>query len=143
MASDTKLLPYCRNTGSSNHAKRWNANDAAMATQSASESPSSISSDGILQRWDVQEILAERTSGGSQKEILVLLKPSWISLKYMISEGPVMCRFRSQPKMSFESETGLVRVKLPVEPGTKLAQHRKSVAFQHRFARLGPPCAHT
>ena len=35
-----------------------------MATPSASESPSSISSDGILQLWDVQEILAEHTSGG-------------------------------------------------------------------------------
>jgi hypothetical protein len=40
----------------------------------------------------------------------------------MMSKGPVMRRFRSQPKMSFESETGLFRVKLPVEPGTKLAQ---------------------
>ena len=47
---------------------------------------------------------------------------TWISLKYMMSKGPVMRRFRSQPKMSFESETGLFRVKLPVEPGTKLAQ---------------------
>jgi hypothetical protein len=40
----------------------------------------------------------------------------------MMSEGPVMRRFRAQPKMSFESESGLFRVKLPVEPGTKLAQ---------------------
>jgi hypothetical protein len=93
-----------------------------MATPSASESPSSISSDGILQLWDVQEILAERTSGGGQTEILVLWKPSWIAISYMMSEGPVMRRFRAQPKMSFESESGLFRVKLPVEPGTKLAQ---------------------
>jgi hypothetical protein len=72
----------------------------------------------------VQEILAERTSGGGQKEILVLWKPSWISLSCMMSEGPVMHmrRFRAQPKMSFESESSLFRVKLPVEPGTKLAQ---------------------
>jgi hypothetical protein len=40
----------------------------------------------------------------------------------MMSKGPVIRRFRSQPKMSFESETGLFRVKLPAEPGTKLAQ---------------------
>jgi hypothetical protein len=116
------------------------SSDAAMAPPSASESPSSVSSDGGLQIWDVQDILAERTSVAGRKELLVLWKPSWIPHSDVLPDSPVMRRFRWKPMLNFASESGCFRIKLPVEPGSTLAQdfaEEKAAVFHARIRAAG------
>ena len=80
---------------------------------------SSASDSGYL--WDVQEILAERTSGTSgHRELLVVWKPSWIPKCNMIRDGPVMRRFTEERKWKFVSAAG--DLLLPVQPGSVLQQ---------------------
>jgi hypothetical protein len=125
---------------SSNLLQRWHASDAAMAPPSTSESPSSVSSDGGLQIWDVQDILAERTTVAGRKELLVLWKPSWIPLSDVLPDCPVMRRFRWKPTLNFVSESGCFRIKLPVEPGSTLAQdfaEEKAAVFHARIRAAG------
>lgn len=76
--------------------------------------------DGDL--WDVAEILAERTSVSGDNELLVVWKPCWIPISNMHSDGPVMRAFRDAPKWNFNSAAGAMRLILPVEPGTVLAE---------------------
>ena len=93
-----------------------------------------------MQLWDVQEILAERTTGGGRKEILVQWKPSWIPLRYMIPDSPAMQRFRCKPTLNFASESGCFRIQLPVEPGSTLVKdfaEEKAAVFHARIRAAG------
>ena len=85
----------------------------------ASPAPSSSSHDGFL--WDVQAILAERTSISGENEFLVVWKPSWIPISNMIADGPVIERYTATPKWSFSSAQGAMRIFVPAEPGTPFA----------------------
>lgn len=94
-----------------------------MSNSSKTPSPLSSSRDSHDSHlWDVQEILAERTSITGENELLVVWKTSWIPCSNMIADGPVMTRFRDSPKWNFSSAAGAMCIKLPVEPGTILAQ---------------------
>ena len=92
-----------------------------MSARSASSSPSPCSNDGFI--WDVQEILAERTSVSGENEVLVVWKTSWIPVSNLIADGPVLQQFQSTPKIVFSTcytRTGSMSVYVPVEPGTQL-----------------------
>ena len=90
-----------------------------MAQNSASSVESSATDSAYL--WDVQEILAERTSATTGRaELLVVWKTSWIPKCNMIRDGPVMRRFTEAHKWTWVSDAG--DLKLPVEPGTTLQQ---------------------
>jgi hypothetical protein len=82
----------------------------------------------ISQLWDVQEILAERTSISGENELLVVWKTSWIPRSNMDADGPVMRRFEKAPKCRFSTAAGSMRIILPVEPGTVLAQECATIA---------------
>ena len=79
--------------------------------------------------WDVQDILAERTSLTGENEVLVVWKPSWEPLTNVRADGPAMTRFRATASWKFTSRAGGVCVMLPVEKKTTLAVDR-SVATQ-------------
>ena len=81
-----------------------------------SEPPSSATRCGCF--WDIQEILAERTSTRGEKELLIVWKTSWIPKEQMIANGPVMRRYMEARKWNFETTFGVIT--LPVEPGTSL-----------------------
>jgi hypothetical protein len=92
-----------------------------MSTAPAEASPSPAPSSSNACIWDVQDILAERTSVTGENEYLVVWKPSWIPVSNM-ADGPVMHRYESIPKWTYSSAQGSMRLKLPVEPGTVLAE---------------------
>ena len=79
---------------------------------------SSDASDDTL--WDVQEILAERTSldKHKQNEMLVVWKTCWVA-KGNVKRGPVLQRFKAAPKFKFTSAAG--DINWAVEPDTQLA----------------------
>jgi len=79
---------------------------------------SSDASDDTL--WDVQEILAERTSLDKRKqnELLVVWKTCWVP-KGNVKRGPVLQRFKAAPKFKFTSAAG--DINWSVEPDTQLA----------------------
>ena len=69
--------------------------------------------------WDVQAILAERSSSHqSGREVLVAWKPCWIPIEN-IPAGPILKSFRKARKACFKSSIG--KIILPVEPDTALA----------------------
>lgn len=70
--------------------------------------------------WDVQDILAARTSVSGDDEVLVVWKPSWIPFSN-VQDGPVLQRFNAAPKWSFTSGHCGMRTILPVESNTTLA----------------------
>jgi hypothetical protein len=88
------------------------------SSSSTSMSNSSDASDDTL--WDVQEILAERTSCDKHKqnELLVVWKTCWVP-KGNVKRGPVLQRFKAAPKFKFSSAAG--DIYWAVEPGTQLA----------------------
>ena len=92
-------------------------NDKSMTGSSSSPSPSSSSNDGYI--WDVQEILAERTSVTGENEVLVVWKTSWIPVSNLIADGPVVQQFQATSKVVFSSSKGSMRIYVPVEPGTQ------------------------
>jgi hypothetical protein len=73
--------------------------------------------------WDVQDILAERSSLTGENEVLVVWKSSWEPVSN-VKRGPAMMRFRDTRTWQFTSRTGGMRVMLPVERGTTLAVDR-------------------
>jgi len=79
---------------------------------------SSDASDDTL--WDVQEIMAERTSCDKHKEneLLVVWKTCWVP-KGSVKRGPVLQRFKAAPKFKFSSAAG--DIYWAVEPDTQLA----------------------
>jgi hypothetical protein len=69
--------------------------------------------------WDVQAILAERSSSyQSGREVLVAWKPCWIPIEN-VPQGPILKSFRKASKACFKSSIG--KIILPVEPDTALA----------------------
>jgi hypothetical protein len=93
--------------------------------------------------WEVQDILAVRTSASGDDEqklywrlsiyyteywfttgddeVLVVWKPSWTPASN-VRDGPGLRRFQAATKWKFTSAVSGMRVILPVEPGTQLAQ---------------------
>jgi hypothetical protein len=109
-------------------------------TQSASDSASEISTsssrpDGL--EWEVQDILAERTSILSGKELLVVWKTSWVPKDTVQINGPIMTHFRSAPKTTFVSAAG--NISWVVEPGTQLARDVAHVCAVAATARDKTP----
>jgi hypothetical protein len=98
----------------------------AIQKKPRSQSPQSTDSDGYL--WEVAEILAERTSIGGEKELLVVWKTSWVPKKSMMADGPVMRQFEEYRKCKFTSASG--DIKLAVEPGTILQLDCDAVELQ-------------
>jgi hypothetical protein len=70
--------------------------------------------------WDVQDILAARTSVTGDDEVLVVWKPSWIPFSN-VQAGPVLQRFQAATQWPFTSGHCGMRIILPVEPHTTLA----------------------
>ena len=100
-----------------------------MTSQSASHSPShaggaaspSISSaTSSSGTWDVQDILAERTSSTGANEVLVVWKPSWIPITN-VKPGDVLDVWKhSTPKWT--SAAMNMKVMLPMAPDSQLAK---------------------
>jgi hypothetical protein len=89
----------------------------ANHSQRSSRTPSP-SADCI---WDVQDILAERTTLQGESEVLVVWKASWIPKSNVMADGPVMRFFDAAPKILFRNSLiRSLRIALPVEPGTVL-----------------------
>ncbi len=105
-------------------------------TQSLTDSSSEISTsssrpDGF--EWEVQDILAERTSILGGQELLVVWKTCWVPKDTVQINGPIMTQFRRAPKTTFVHAAGNIR--WVVEPGTKLARdvaHVCAVASEMR-----------
>ena len=97
---------------------RMQTKSHAHAMLKSPRPPSPASSDSAGYIWQVQEILAERTSMGGQKELLVVWKTSWIPKENLMSDGPVMRQFTETRKWSYKSAAGAIT--LAVEPGTTL-----------------------
>jgi hypothetical protein len=89
-----------------------------MTDSASSPAPSNSSNDGYI--WDVQEILAERTSVSGENEVLVVWKTSWIPVSNLIADGPVIRRFQATPKIVYSTSRGSMSVYMPVELGTQL-----------------------
>ena len=98
-----------------------------FSTTTPNSSTSAATADGEL--WDVQEILAERTSISSQNELLVVWKTCWVPHDN-VKPGPVLQRFRAAPKFKFTSAAG--DITWAVEPDTQLAN---DVAAVHAAQR--------
>ena len=94
--------------------------------------------------WDVQAILAERSSPyQSGKEVLVAWKPCWIPIEN-VPAGPILKSFRRAHKACFKSSVG--KIILPVELDTALADDVAAAAacaeqqiIEHR-AQYQQPC---
>jgi hypothetical protein len=93
-----------------------------MTTPSASPTQTISPSPEFGTLWDVQEILAERTTCAGEGEFLVALKPRWIPVSQMHADCPAILRFKGTSKLTFASDSGALRIQLPVELGTVLAQ---------------------
>ena len=93
---------------------------STTASSLSSNSTSPIPSEPFL--WDVQQILAERTSVCGANEVLVVMKVSWVPINSIYSDCPAMQRFKKTVKCTYSSESGAMSIKLPVEPGSMLAQ---------------------
>ena len=74
----------------------------------------------MTSKWEVQDILAARTSVSGDDEVLVVWKPSWIPVSN-VEDGPVWQRFKAATKWSFTSGHCGMRTILPVESNTTLA----------------------
>ena len=78
-------------------------------------------SSGSNPLWDVQDILAERTSITGENELLVVWKPSWIPVSNVDANGPVMDRFQAATQLKFSHPSSNMRIYIPVDPDTTLA----------------------
>ena len=95
-----------------------NVNMSAASGNGEAQSPSAPQP-SIDQLWEVQAILAERTSTTpGSSEVLVVWKPSWIPITN-VPDGPILSKHHDAPKCRFMSSVG--KIILPVEPGTTLA----------------------
>jgi hypothetical protein len=74
-----------------------------------------------IMEWEVQDILAARTSATGDDEMLVVWKPSWAPVGN-IKDGPAIRRFKTATKFKFTSAVSGMRVILPVEEDTTLAE---------------------
>ena len=73
--------------------------------------------------WEVQEILAERTTRTGENEMLVVWKTSWIPVSNLHANGPVIRHWNEARKWSScaTCENAAMQVSLPVEPGSRMA----------------------
>ena len=99
-------------------------NMSSPTIQSVSPSPSAASENpngGDI--WEVQEILAERTTRTGENEMLVVWKTSWIPVSNLHANGPVIRRWNEERKWSScaTCENAAMQVSLPVEPGSRMA----------------------
>ena len=69
----------------------------------------------------MQDILAARTSATGDDEMLVVWKPCWAPV-CNIKDGPAIRRFQTATIWKFTSSVSGMRVLLPVETGTPLAE---------------------
>ena len=88
-------------------------------TPSAIASDSSDASEGSL--WDVQEILAERTTVLGDRELLVVWKTSWIPKNNMIEDGPELRKWEAARKCQFTVGKNAMHILLAVEAGSSMA----------------------
>ena len=93
---------------------------AADSRAEPSPQPSAGSLESIME-WEVQDILAARTSATGDDEMLVVWKPSWAPVSN-IKDGPAIRRFMTATKWKFTSNVSGMRVILPVEEDTTLAE---------------------
>jgi hypothetical protein len=87
---------------------------------SSTEEPSAASHHDSNAEWEVQDILAARTSVTGDDEVLVVWKPCWTPVG-CVKDGPGIRRYQNALKWKFTSAVSGMRVILPVEPGTQLA----------------------
>ena len=105
-----------------------------MTDQKRQSSPSTIQADGSEEfLWDVQEILAERTSISGENEFLVVWKTSWVPVSNMMQDGAEMHRFRDAPKCEFVSPAGTLHVEC--QPGTTLASDFNTATIEAQRVR--------
>ena len=89
---------------------------AYTTSEERSPSPTPPTTDKL---WEVEAILAERTSiSTGVNEVLVVWKPCWIPI-VNVPPGPVLSDYRAAPKSRYTSSLG--KLILPVEPNTTLA----------------------
>lgn len=93
---------------------------AADSRAEPSPQPSAGSLERIME-WEVQDILAARTSATGDDEMLVVWKPSWAPVSN-IKDGPAIRRFMTATQWKFTSNVSGMRVILPVEEDTTLAE---------------------
>ena len=86
----------------------------------SSSQPSAIHHESNME-WEVQDILAARTSATGDDEMLVVWKPCWAPV-CNIKDGPAIRRFQTATIWKFTSSVSGMRVLLPVEAGTPLAE---------------------
>ena len=87
---------------------------SSASSESLASSPSQACTG---QLWEVQAIMAERTSTGGVNEVLVVWKPDWIPITN-VPDGPVLRKHHHARKCVFMSSVG--KVILPVEPDSTL-----------------------
>ena len=108
---------------------------------SAAQLPTATHHDSPAE-WEVQDILAARTSTTGDDEVLVVWKPSWTPVSF-VKDGPGIRRYSTAIKWTFTSAVSGMRVILPVEPGTQLAEDHAvmqqmacAAKLQHRHMQL-------
>jgi hypothetical protein len=101
--------------------------DASISSEASSFTP-----DGW--DWEVQEILAERTSATGGNELLVVWKTNWVPKNTVKTDGPIMERFRDAAKYKFLSAAG--DIMWAVEPGTQLAKDVEKVRHDAQILRV-------
>lgn len=100
-----------------------------MANRSPHSSSSPSPTSGCI--WDVQDILAERTTLQGDSELLVVWKASWIPKSNMEADGPMLRVFDTAPKIVFRNTVvRSLRIFLPVEPGTVLQGDSDEVEYR-------------
>ena len=109
---------------------------AEMTTIPATSSNSSNASDASdSYLWDVQEILAERTSILGDPEYLVVWKTSWIPKSGMMADGPILRKFEATRKCEFTIGKNVMQMFLPVEPGSTLAADCDEIDYRAHSKR--------
>jgi hypothetical protein len=94
-----------------------------------------------ITEWEVQDILAARTSVTGDDEVLVVWKPCWTPVS-CVKDGPGIRRYQAAIKWKFTSAVSGMRVILPVEPNTQLAddhavKQQMANAEKHKYRNLG------
>ena len=101
---------------------------------SAAQLPTATHHDSPAE-WEVQDILAARTSTTGDDEVLVVWKPSWTPVS-CVKDGPGIRRYSTAIKWTFTSAVSGMRVILPVEPGTQLAEDHAVMQQMAHAAKL-------
>ena len=88
------------------------------ATSNSSPATSSTSSDG--KRWEVVDIIAERTTVDGVNEFLVVWKPSWVPASDFSCPEHFWRRWKKTPKWTSCSNATIHAICLAVEPGSQM-----------------------